>query len=644
MIYNNIENVRKDINYLVNKCSLDCFLLFRPSASIVNEYFSRIKRLDDEFILDFFSNFVKEFGIEVSSWKKKVIPHHLPIFVLIPSKGIRIFIEKMPDGTFKAESAEGVEYFEQIPKDSKVLELKEIKHKNSKITALKMFSKIALAQKKYVVYSIIASVSINIFALVTSLYGIEVYDSIPIGGMDTLISLSIGAFIAIFIELLLKISRAKVLDNANKNMYMEYSHQIFDKFLKIRGHALPNSRGLLSEQLQSYSTVTNYVFVDFPFAICFLSIIALIGGFELAFIIFIFLIICVIFGFLYKNRIDILSKSSTMSSYEKLGLLVETVENKTSTYITNFIQQLNYLSLIGIGAYIVSSDDKLTIGSLIAISILSNRVVAPFTAISSLFVSWSRAKIFIHDLNNLFKLPCDNEGMLKPLNPVITNADLVCNNICFTYSKDSLLLKTKYLKISHGEKIGILGVTGSGKSTLLKILAGLYKPQEGMVTLSGIDLHQISREIISKTIGYLPQNIELFSGTLRDNLILGMVGIKDEDIIEASKLSGLIDLINSLPQGLDTIVSEGETSVSSGQKQLIGLTRLVILNPDIWLLDEPTLNIDEMTEKMFFNLLNSYLTNKTLVIISHKQNYFNIVDRVLFMYKNEIILDGPKMM
>ena len=199
----------------------------------------------------------------------------------------------------------------------------------------------------------------------------------------------------------------------------------------------------------------------------------------------------------------------------------------------------------------------------------------------------------------------------------------------------------KSFKFDEG-LVGIIGKNGSGKSTLLKVLAGLYKPQEGMISLNGIDLHQISREKVSQTIGYLPQNVKLFSGTLRDNLALGMIGINDETIIESSKLSGLINLINSLPQGLDTLVPEGGDSVSSGQRQLIGLTRLIILNPDIWLLDEPTANIDETTERMFLNFLNSYLINKTLVIISHKQSSFSIVNRLIVMSQNEIYLDGSK--
>jgi ATP-binding cassette subfamily C protein LapB len=684
MIYKDIDSIQKDFEYLTSRCSLEYFSQARPSLAKIEEYFLKIQRYDDKFILNYFEDLIKEFNIEISSWKKTINYHKLPLLVIIPEKGIRIILEKMPDGTFKSEGKDGIEYFEDIPKGSKFLELKKIKENNLKTTASKMFLKIALDQKRYIIYALIASLSISIFALVISLYSMQVYDRvIPTGGINTLITLSVGALIAIFIEFCLKIAKSTVLDNANKDMDMKYSHKIFDKFLKIRCDALPKSIGQLTGQLQSYASVRgfitmfiSFIIIDFPFALFFLAIIALISQ-ELALIMLLFLFLTIISGFIYGNRTDALIKSSTQSSYKKLGLLVETVENaesikstnsgwkfqnkwnsltndgiddeykikhfnEISSYITFLIQQINYMFLIAMGAYIISSSDKLTMGSLIAISILSSRVLNPFASIPSIIMSWSRAKMSIDDLNNIFKLPSDNEGMAKPLNPIILNADLVCNDIQFAYSKDSAVLKTKKLRITQGEKIGILGVIGSGKSTLLKVLAGLYKPQDGMISLNGINLHQISREKISQTIGYLPQNVKLFSGTLRDNLILGMIGIKDETIIEASKLSGLINLINSSPQGLDTLVPEGGDSVSSGQRQLIGLTRLIILNPDIWLLDEPTANIDETTERMFLNFLNSYLINKTLVVISHKQSSFSIVNRLIVMSQNEIYLDGSK--
>jgi ATP-binding cassette subfamily C protein LapB len=684
MIYKNIEEIQKDFDYLTKKCTIEHFLLSRPDKPKLEEYFLKLERYDDKFVLNYFKEFIKEFQINTSSWKKEIDSHKLPVLALIPSKGLRIFLEQMSDGNYKAEGAEGIEYLEDFPPGTRFLELKINKEENIKKTASKMFYDIAIKQKKYVIYALIASFSINIFALVTSLYSMQVYDRvIPTNGINTLITLSIGALIAIFIEFFLKISRSHILDYANKDMDMKYSHYIFDQFLKIRCDGLPQSIGQLSGQLQSYASVRsfiatfiNFVLIDFPFAFFFLAIIVLIGK-ELAIVMVLFLLLTIITGFFYRNKTDALIKESTLASHKKLGLLIETVENAesikitnsgwkflnrwnsltndnieddlkikhfsdTTTYMTNLIQQINYVLLIGFGAYIASSSDQLTMGSLIAVSILSGRVLGPFSMIPNLMVSWGRAKIAINDLNKIFILPSDNEGIIKPLNPVIINSDLVCNNVMFSYTKESLAVKTKVLNIYQGEKVGIIGQIGSGKTTLLKVLAGLYKPQQGLISLNGIDIHQISREKISQTIGYLPQSVKLFSGTLRDNLVLGMVGIKDEDIIEASKLTGLISLINILPQGLDTLIPEGGTGVSSGQKQIIGLTRLVILNPKIWLLDEPTANLDEMTERNFLNFLTTYLENKTLVIISHKQNTFNIVNRLIFMAQNEIILDGPK--
>ena len=684
MIYSSIEEVFKDFNYLVKECSIEQLASNRPDISVIEKYLSQLQSFDDMFVLKFFQSLIKDFGLKVSNWKNEVIVHKLPALVLIPEVGIRVCVEKNDEG-LKLKGKDGVvEYFQELPQNSFVLEFGAKKEIEKKYTATQMFKDIALKQKKYIIYAAVASLSINIFALVSSIYSMQVYDRvIPTAGISTLVSLSIGAFIAILLEMVLKIARSSILEKANKNMDMEYSHKIFNQFLKVRCDNLPKSIGMLSGQLQSYASVrafissmSIFIFIDLPFALFFLSIIILIGGIELGGVVLVFLLLSVISGMMYKNKIDVLTKTSTMSSYKKLGLLVETVENAESikssyngwkiqnrwnkltndsieddleikhftdisSYITAFIQQISYVLLVATGAYIVSSSDKLTMGSIIAVSILSSRVFSPFASIPSLFISWGRTKMSLDDLNKVFGLQVDNNGK-KGLHPTITNADLVCQDIGFAYSQDSAVLKTTFLKIHQGEKVGILGMIGSGKSTLLKILAGLYKVQQGIVTLNGVDIQQISREKVAHNIGYLPQNVKLLSGTLRDNLTLGMLGVSDEKIIEMAKQSGLIQLINSLPKGLDTPIPDGSESVSSGQRQLIGLTRIMILDPKIWLLDEPTANIDEGTERLILKYFDENLKDKTLIIISHKQSSFSIVDRLIVMNQNSVILDGNK--
>ncbi|MBD3808797.1 MAG: ATP-binding cassette domain-containing protein, partial [Epsilonproteobacteria bacterium] len=190
----------------------------------------------------------------------------------------------------------------------------------------------------------------------------------------------------------------------------------------------------------------------------------------------------------------------------------------------------------------------------------------------------------------------------------------------------------------------ILGSIGSGKSTMLKILSGLYAPNEGNLLLGGLDMQHISRDKISSMIGYLPQSIKLISGTIRDNLTLGLVGVSDTDIIQASKISGLDALISSAPKGIDTVIPEGGNTLSGGQKQLMAITRMLLENPDIWLLDEPTANMDDFTENRIIGALNSYITqqNKTLILVTHKPALLRLVERIIVLTSQGIVMDGPK--
>ncbi|MDD2640765.1 MAG: ATP-binding cassette domain-containing protein, partial [Arcobacteraceae bacterium] len=314
-----------------------------------------------------------------------------------------------------------------------------------------------------------------------------------------------------------------------------------------------------------------------------------------------------------------------------------------STFITQFLQQFSYISIVCIGAYFVTQEGTLTMGSLIAMTILSGRILQPIAQLPNHFVQWGKAKLAVKDLDNIYQLPTDNEGVERPLNPHLHTKDLLCNDVEFGYSENQSVVKLANLSIKQGEKVAILGVIGSGKSTLLKLLAGLYRPRNGFVYLNGLDTQLLKRDLLNDTVGYLPQNTKLFAGTLRDNLTFGMVGIDDEKIIEASQLTGLIALINALPNGLDTAVPEGGESVSGGQKQLIALTRLLIANRDIWLLDEPTASMDEATERQMIAMLKQKLTQEqTMIVVTHKPIVLNMVDRIIVLTPKGIAIDGSK--
>lgn len=686
MIYATLEQAKSDARWLAYKCPLPHF----ASARLSNYQYIKLEKeltgVDENLLSNFYDMLFDEYNLKEPIWEKELHHELLPVMALVPEYGVAVILELEANGTYKSDTAKGIVHFEKFHDGTLFTAIKTKPIAAEKISASQMFKSVAWRQKPILVQAAIATVGINLLALGTSFYSMQVYDRvIPTQGISTLLTLSMGVFIAILLEMILKIARSTILDHAAVNMDIAYSHDIFHRFLKIRSDVLPKSIGTLSGQLQSYASVRAfissaalYALVDFPFSLLFLAVIILISGFQMGLIVLVFLVISIIVGTLFRNKIDILSKTSSMSSHKKLGLLVEAVENaenvkatgsgwsilsrwnalteegiyddieirhysETSTYLAAFFQQLSYIALVGIGAYLASTTDTLTMGGLIAVTILSGRVLSPIAMLPNLFVQWGRAKIAVKDLDNVYALPSDHDAIARPFSPAIIKPTYRCQNIRFSYGKDMPSIKIDNLQIQAGERVAILGAIGSGKSTLLKLLSGLYMPQEGNVLIDGIDMQHISRSRISETIGYLPQSLKLMSGTLRDNLLLGLTGLSDENILDAAKKTGLIHLISSLPQGLDTPVPEGGESVSGGQKQMIFMTRMILFSPNVWLLDEPTASMDDTTEKHIIATLNQAVkSSQTLVIVTHKPALLSLVNRIMVMGPQGILLDGPR--
>jgi len=685
--YNSVDQLKNDFKWLGKDCTLDHFSSSKLSEYEYKNLFRKIvQRADNPFVEDLFNQLLSKLNLQSSAWENTLTSPMLPALALIPGAGMRVIIDIDVNGIYKSIGEHGTNEYQSFPGNT-IFKMLKFQAKESVVNSAKvMFELIAKEQKKYLYYAIIASVSINLLALGSSFYSMQVYDRvIPTNGVSTLVALTVGVSIAIFLEMILKLSRGSIIDQASKNMDIKYSHNIFDRFLSIRSDNMPKGIGSLSSKIDSYvmvrgfiTTVSTFIFIDFPFAFFFLGIITLIGGVEIGQLILVFIITSILIGFIFKNKIEVLIKSSTLASHKKHGLLVESVENsqkiKTtgaswsvmnkwsqftedainddihvkhytdiSTYLATFVQQISYVATVALGAYLIGTTSDLTMGSLIAITILSNKVFQPMAQIPGLFVQWGRAKVAVEDLDGLYKLDSDNEGVDRPITSQLQSYSLLCKDLKFAYSQDSATLNIPNLQIQPGEKVAILGVIGAGKSTLLKILSGLYKPTSGKVLLDGIDMQQLSKDNVSNTIGYLEQDTKLFSGTLRDNLSIGLVSITDEKILEVCKLTGLIGLISSLPKGLDTEVPEGGESVSGGQRQLIALTRMLIGESKVLLLDEPTASMDEGTEKRILTILQKNITQEqTLIVVTHKPALLSLVDRIIILTEQGIVADDKK--
>jgi ATP-binding cassette subfamily C protein LapB len=553
-------------------------------------------------------------------------------------------------------------------------------------TALALFKRALLTRKSIFVQAAAASLLINLLALGTSLYSMQVYDRvIPTQGVATLIVLTSGVLIATVLELVVKLARSGVLEVALKGMDLELSHAIFVRLLGIRMDQFPASVGTLSAQVRSYETIRNFASsatlffaVDAPFALLFLAVMFLLAGPALAAVPAVFFVLAVAIGLFYRSRIARHASSENTASNKKLGLLVETVESaehlkaagggpqqiqrwdalnqqsieddlairrysEQASYSAAFMQQASYIALVGTGAWIAATSTNLSMGGLIACSILSGRVLGPVAALPGLIVQWAHAKAALNGLEKVFALQSDNHDMDHPLRPEIIHGQLEVAGLRFTYPSRPDTLAMDHLHIGAGEKVAILGPVGAGKSTLLKLLAGLYRPHQGRILLDGLDIQQIERGHLARQLGYLPQEVKLLSGTLRENLQVGLQDVSEQALLDACRSTGLMALVSGHPKGLDLAISEGGSGVSGGQKQLIALTRLLLARPVLWLLDEPTAAMDEQTEQKSLAVLRAAIAPAhTLVLVTHKPALVAMADRLILLAPKGVVMDGPR--
>lgn len=547
-----------------------------------------------------------------------------------------------------------------------------------------------LRQYKWVVIeAVMASFIINMLALAISLFSMQVYDRvIPTSSKYTLIILSSGVALIILFELGMKFARSKVMDKLVVGIDQTLSRKIFERLLKVRIDQMPNSVGSLVAQLRGYEQVRSFftasslfTVVDVPMSLLFITIIAVIGSPWVALVPIIAAVIGVFLGLNSRKKMDATAAEGASASYLKTGILVETVEgmetikagsgnwkflsrwlnvmdtttkndlkmrhiNDNLTYSVQMLQQVSYIGIVIVGAFIVMGQ-QMTTGGLIACTILGGRILAPIMSLPNLLVQHSHAKAAQMNIERLFSLAQDNDNVSHPLSPSRIYGNYQCERLQFKYGEnDRLALDVPRLTINAGERVAILGSIGSGKSTLLKMLSGLYSPTSGTVLVDGLDMSHISRESLNHQIGYLQQDHRLFQGTLRENLLIGMPTPSDDILNKTLHRTGLIRLVSGHSNGLDLPISEGGKGLSGGQKQLVAFTRLVLTEPSVWLMDEPTASMDNQQAQQCLRVVAEELKDpsKTLIVSTHKMELLALVNRIIIMANGQVVMDGPKQM
>ena len=531
----------------------------------------------------------------------------------------------------------------------------------------------------------LASAFIGIIALATSLFSMQVYDRvIPSRSEYTLVVLSLGVLLSILIEYAMKLARSHLMDFVVVGFDHRMSREIFQQLLNLRVDQVPNSVGSLAGQLRGYEQVrsfytanTLFTLIDLPMCLLFLVIIAMIASPLVALVPLVFGGIALYVGIRIRTQVQSLAKESAALSNMRTGLLVEAVEgietikagsgawkflsrwihyNKMTIqgdlrmrhatesvgYVSVVLQQISYAGLVVAGSLLVMQG-HMTMGALIACSILSGRILAPVMALPGLLVQHSHAVAAQEGLERLYTLESDNHGIQNPLVPTHLRGHYQFEGVQFAYGQNPPVITVPKLEIKPGERIAIVGPIGAGKSTLLRLLSGMYQPQKGSVRIDGLELGHVSRQLLSQKVGFLQQDHRLFQGSLRENLLIGLPDPGDEILLAAMARTGMDRIVGGHPKGLERPIMEGGKGLSNGQKQLVAFTRLILCNPDILLLDEPTATMDDMQERQCMAVLaEEAKAGKTLVIVTHKPSTLALVSRIIVVAGSSIVLDGPR--
>lgn len=540
--------------------------------------------------------------------------------------------------------------------------------------------KIVLSDLRPYRHIMTASFVVNILALAGILFSRQVYDRVvPAQSYPTLYVLFGGVLIALFFAFLLRHARMRIIDVMGKRADIRMSDLMFGHALRTKNSARPKATGTFIAQLRELEHVrevmtstTIAALADMPFFFFFCWIFWYLAG-PLVWIpvaAFVFLVVPSLFA---QRKLRELAQASMRENSLRNALLVEAVQGnedikvlqaeqrfqnqwnhynavsaEVSLKLRSVLNTLNawvqtvqssaFAVVVFFGAPLVMDGD-MTTGALVACSILAARMIAPLAGLAQVMNRWQQAKVSMESLDHIMKLPVDHpEGEKRIHRPHIKGVFEIQNGI-FSYDQQTPALQISSLSIQPGERIAILGKNGAGKSTLLQVLSGLMEPIAGTVLLDGISMAHIDPADVRRDIGLMSQNARLFHGSLRDNLILGAPNATDDEIVHSLKSTGAWQFVSALPMGLDHMVQEGGLGLSGGQRQSLLLSRLMIRQPSVILLDEPTASLDEAAENQIISTLSALSPDKTLVIATHRKSVLALVDRVVVVGNGRIVLD-----
>lgn len=530
----------------------------------------------------------------------------------------------------------------------------------------------------------LAAFLINLFALASPLFVMNVYDRvIPNSALHTGWVLATGMMIVYIFDFIMRMLRAYFTDLAGRKIDVLAAKAIYDQILNMRLSTRPKSSGAFASMLRDFESVKEFftsatlaAFVDLPFVLIFVGVIYFVSP-ELGLIVVGVTITAAFVAYILQRPLRFLTQKLVESAEARHGVLVETIQGletikairadgrfrakygdhvgesailgQTNRFFSNltlnvavFLQQISSVLVIVAGMYLVTSG-KLTLGALIASVMLSGRATAPIAQIAGIISRYHSSRGALQTLNKIMAQPSERPANARFLHRPHFEGAIRFDRVRFAYPHAGReALSEASFNIKAGEKVGVIGRIGSGKSTIARLIMGLYEPASGTILLDDTDHRQIDPADLRRNIAYIPQDVILFSGTIRDNITIANPHATDADVLEACRAAGVDDFVSRMPQGYDTAVGERGEGLSGGQRQSVALARALINSPRILVCDEPTNSMDMQAEELFARHIEAQARTRTLVLITHRSTLMRLVERLIVIDQGRVIADGPR--
>lgn len=531
---------------------------------------------------------------------------------------------------------------------------------------------------------ILAAVIINLFAVAMPLFVMNVYDRVvPNAATATLWVLSVGLLTVLVADLVLKLLRAWFVDLAASRADIRLSSRIMERVMAMKMQDRPQASGAFAANIQSFESVRSFIgsltlvaIVDFPFVLLFAAIIGWINLY-LVIPIAVGAVIVLTYALISQHNMHKMTEVAMQAGAQRNATLIESLGNLEtvksfnvqgdvqakwedstiflsrnatkmrllSSSVTNgagFVQQAVGMSIIIVGVYLLI-DGQLTQGGLIAAYLLSSRAMAPISQAAGLLAHYHQAATSMEVLESLMERPVEYEESDEKIDRPVIRGDIEFRNVSFAYpDAQQQALTDINLKIRAGEHVAILGKNGSGKSTLEKLVMGLYQPSQGSVLIDGIDMRQLDITQLRRNVGYVPQDVSLFQGSLKHNILLTSPNEDSEHLLRVIRVAGLEPMIRHHPEGINMPVGERGQQLSGGQRQSVGIARALLNDPPVFILDEPTASLDHTSEEEIKKNLAKESRGKTMILVTHRSSLLQLAQRLVVIDRGKIVADGPK--